>query len=173
MNTNNAKTILITGATDGIGLETAKKLISLGHNVLLHGRNQEKLQAVLSSLATINNDQKIEGHIADLSSFQAVQSLAKEVTAKHDKLDVLINNAGILKTPNTVTVDGLDVRFAVNTLAPILLTQQLLPLLNQSTSRVISLSSAAQAPVNLVALAGDKPLSNMDAYAQSKLALTI
>ncbi|WP_349815642.1 SDR family NAD(P)-dependent oxidoreductase [Paraglaciecola algarum] len=166
------KTILITGASDGIGLATAEKLISLGHNVLLHGRNPDKLQKVVDTLKPVNNEQKIETYIADLSNMQAVQSLAKEVAKNHDSLDVLINNAGILKTANTITDDGLDIRFAVNTFAPILLTRELLPLLSHNTSRVISLSSAAQAPVNLQALAGGVKLDDMGAYAQSKLALT-
>jgi len=102
-----------------------------------------------------------------------VEALAKVVAEKHSSLDVLINNAGIYKTPAPITQEGLDVRFAVNTLAPYLLTQRLLPLLG-SSARVINLSSAAQAPVNLNALAGRIHLSDqMAAYAQSKLAITM
>jgi len=111
--------------------------------------------------------------MADLSRMSDVEALAKAVTERHDKLDVLINNAGVYKTPEPITQEGLDVRFAVNTLAPYLLTQRLLPLLG-SSSRVINLSSAAQAPVNLDALAGRIHLSDeMAAYAQSKLAITM
>ena len=141
------KTILITGSTDGIGLETAKMLVSLGHQVLLHGRNENKLQQVEKTLAEISGSGCIESYLADLSHLSDVEDLAKEVTEQHEKLDVLINNAGIYKTPEPMTQDGLDVRFAVNTIAPYLLTQKLLPLLGTS-GRVISLSSAAQSPVN-------------------------
>lgn len=115
---------------------------------------------------------RVESYLADLSRMADVEALAKAVGEKHDRLDVLINNAGIFKTPNPMTQDGLDVRFVVNTLAPVLLTQRLLPLLGAS-GRVINLSSAAQAPVNIEALAGKGRLADMAAYAQSKLALTM
>jgi NAD(P)-dependent dehydrogenase (short-subunit alcohol dehydrogenase family) len=167
------KTILITGSTDGIGLETAKILASQGHHVLLHGRNPAKLEEVVSMLSEITGGGQIESYVADLSHMADVERLAKAVTERHDKLDVLINNAGVYKTPDPITQEGLDVRFAVNTLAPYLLTQRLLPLLG-SSSRVINLSSAAQAPVNIDALAGRIHLyDQMATYAQSKLAITM
>ena len=161
------KLILITGSTDGIGLETARKLSAKGHTVLLHGRNPAKLDAARRMLGG-----DVEGYVADLSKIVDVEDLAKSVTAKHKKIDVLINNAGVFKTPDPITPDGLDVRFVVNTLAPYVLTQRLLPSMDAS-GRVINLSSAAQAPVNLKALAGQARLADMDAYAQSKLALTM
>lgn len=171
------KTILLTGATDGIGLATAKMLLDQGHLVILHGRNPEKLEVVSQSLlfeihSNQNNGAEIETYVADLADLAAVQKLAEEIIEKHDSLDVLINNAGVLKTPNVITQDGLDIRFVVNTLAPYLLTQQLLPLLG-SDGRVVNLSSAAQAPVNVEALNGDLQLDDMDAYSQSKLAITM
>lgn len=162
------KNILITGATDGIGLETAKRLQPQGHNLLLHGRNPQKLERVKTELSVTG---KVEGYLADLSDMAAVQRLAKSVSDKHKTLDVLINNAGIFKAPAAVTSDGLDVRFAVNTVAPYLLTKALLPLLGRE-GRVVNLSSAAQAPVNLETLAGKGGgLGAMEAYSQSKLAL--
>ena len=167
------KTILITGSTDGIGLETAKMLASQGHHVLLHGRNPAKLKEAEKAIITITGGDSIESYVADLSCMSDVEELAKAVNEKHDRLDVLINNAGIYKTSDPITQEGLDVRFAVNTIAPYLLTQRLLPLLG-SSSRVINLSSAAQAPVNPDALAGRVHLSDqMAAYAQSKLAITM
>ena len=166
------KTILITGSTDGIGLETAKILASQGHNVLLHGRNLEKLEQVQKTLLELKGGGDVEIYVADLSLMDNVEELAKTVAEKHSKLDVLINNAGVYNTPDPVTKDGLDVRFAVNTIAPYLLTQRLLPLLGTS-GRVINLSSAAQSNVKLEALVGRVKLRDGAAYAQSKLALTM
>ena len=100
-----------------------------------------------------------------------VVAFADEVLKTETSLDVLINNAGVYATPAPRTVDGLDIRFAVNTLAPLALTQRLSPLLG-SGGRVINLSSAAQAPVNIAALQGEGELDDHSAYAQSKLALT-
>ena len=125
------KKILLTGATDGIGLVTARKLIAQGHYVLIHGRNATKLAAVEQELAAMNTGE-VESYVADLSGMADVLTMAQAVTEKHDQLDVLINNAGILKTPQTITADGLDIRFVVNTLAPYLLTQKLLLLLGNA-----------------------------------------
>lgn len=167
------KTILITGSTDGIGFEAARKLVGLGHRVLLHGRNEQKLAKAAQALSEELGQGPMETYLADLSSMSEVEALAREVASKHDQLDVLINNAGVLKTREATTPDGLDVRFVVNTIAPYLLTRRLLPLLG-SAGRVINLSSAAQAPVSLAALAGQIPrLGDNAAYAQSKLALTM
>ena len=167
-----SKTILITGSTDGIGLEAAKKLAEQGHRVLLHGRNPEKLQKVADELSSIG---QVESYIADLTDMDAVRSLAKQVSDKHKTLDVLMNNAGILKSPNSRTKYGIDIRFVVNSFAPCLLTELLLPLLKKADKgRVINLSSAAQAPVNPDDMQGESgDLSTMAAYSQSKLALTM
>jgi NAD(P)-dependent dehydrogenase (short-subunit alcohol dehydrogenase family) len=166
------KRILITGATDGIGLQTARALVESGHHVLIHGRSADKLQDLATQLAALPGDGQVQSYQADFSRLDDVARMAKEVAAEHTALDVLINNAGVLKTPSPVTADGFDVRFVVNTFAPWLLTQALLPLFN-AAGRIINLSSAAQASVDLEALAGNKTLSDMEAYAQSKLALTM
>ena len=167
------KTILITGSTDGIGLETARMLVSQGHHVLIHGRNPAKLEEAEIMLSSLPGAGNLESYLADLSRMADVEALAKAVADKHAKLDVLINNAGIFRTPEPITQDGLDVRFVVNTLAPYLLAQKLLPLIGAS-GRVINLSSAAQSPVNPEALAGRLKLADeFDAYAQSKLAITM
>jgi NAD(P)-dependent dehydrogenase (short-subunit alcohol dehydrogenase family) len=170
------KTILITGSTDGIGLETARALVSLGHHVLLHGRNPKKLDAAERELSALPGGGEVESFAADLSDLAQVEALADAVTdavtAKQARLDVLINNAGVFAVPEPITGDGLDVRFVVNTIAPYVLTRRLLPLLEPS-GRVVNLSSAAQSPVDLRALAGELRLSDGPAYAQSKLALTM
>ena len=161
------KTIFITGATDGIGKLTAKTLASQGHKILLHGRNPGKLGAVA---AEIGGDTIC--YVADFSRIAEVEAMATQVLAQHDHLDVLINNAGVFKTQHPRTPAGLDVRFVVNTFAPYVLTQRLLPII-PGTGRIVNLSSAAQAPVNPAAMAGRITLDDMGAYAQSKLAITI
>jgi len=166
------KTILITGSTDGIGLETAKALSSAGHSILLHGRDAAKLADAKANLEAIAGHGSVETYVADLSDMAAVEALAGAVMARHDRIDVLINNAGVFAVPDVRTTDGLDIRFAVNTIAPYLLTRRLRPLLDKS-ARVVNLSSAAQSPVDLEALAGNASLSDSAAYGQSKLALTM
>ncbi|MEM7268850.1 MAG: SDR family NAD(P)-dependent oxidoreductase [Pseudomonadota bacterium] len=161
------KTILITGATDGIGLETAKLLAAEGHLILLHGRSEAKLEAARAAVGGAT-----EVYVADLSDMSAVQRLAEEVAGAHEKIDVLINNAGVFKTPQRTTPDGQDVRFVVNTLAPYALTRALLPKI-PTDGRIINLSSAAQAPVSIRALHGEEMVKDMEAYAQSKLAITM
>lgn len=112
------KIILVTGATDGIGFETAKMLVSLGHTVLLHGRNVEKLQNVEKELSALPEAGRVETYVADMSKMSDVEALVKEVAEKHASLDVLINNAGGYGVKNLKTEEGLDARFAVNTIAP-------------------------------------------------------
>ena len=166
------KTILITGSTDGIGLATAKSLAEQGHHILLHGRSAEKLAKAKETLTALASVDHITSYQADLSNLSDVAAFAKDIAENHNQLDVLINNAGVYKTPNTTTKAGLDIRFVVNTVAPYLLTKHLLSLLG-SKGRVINLSSAAQSTVNPAALKGEAQLSDSDAYAQSKLALTM
>ncbi|MCV2403547.1 SDR family NAD(P)-dependent oxidoreductase [Marinomonas sp. C2222] len=167
-----SKHILITGATDGIGLLTAEKLVTQGHHVLIHGRNAKKLEAVKDKLIALDKG-SVTSFQADLSNLSEVRGLIQEITASVAHLDVIINNAGVYKTNAPVVENNLDVRFVVNTIAPYLLTKHLMPLM-PSTGRVVNLSSAAQAPVDFKALNGDYPIDNqLSAYAQSKLAITM
>jgi len=174
------KTILLTGATDGIGLETAKLLAAQGHKLLLHGRNPTKLAAAKSAVEQVcqadGETPTVETYVADFSKLGDVNTMAQQVLDQHKQIDVLLNNAGVFKLPyeHERTGDGLDARFAVNTLAPYLLTKRLLPLIPPHKGRVINLSSAAQSPVNLMALAGSGGrMQDFSAYAQSKLAITM
>lgn len=105
-----SKTILITGSTDGIGLLTAKTLAAQGHKILLHGRSQVKLDAAVAEVGGTTG-----AYVADLSKMADVTALADAILADHDRLDVLINNAGVYKVPQTRAPEGHDVRFVVNT----------------------------------------------------------
>lgn len=161
------KTILITGATDGIGLLTARKLAAAGHAVLLHGRDDARLAAAAQAVGG-----SAKTYRADLSRMGDVERLAQAVMADHGTLDVLINNAGILKSPEVETEAGRDIRFDVNTIAPYVLALRLSPILPKD-GRIVNLSSAAQARVDVAAMGAFRPMDDMEAYAQSKLALTI
>lgn len=166
------KTILITGSTDGIGLETAKMLASTGHHILLHGRNPAKLEDAEKALSGLPGAGRPECYVADLSRMSDVEALAEAVAEKHIAVDALINNAGVYQALKSDRQDGLDVRFVVNTIAPYLLTRRILPLMGAS-GRVINLSSAAQSSVDPNALRGQRQLSTGEAYAQSKLAIVM
>lgn len=167
------RTILLTGATSGLGLATAEALAPLGHRLLLHGRDPARVQALVARLGQHRADPGgLEPWVADLSSMEQVHRLADAILARHDRIDVLVNNAGIFKADEPRTEEGLDLRFAVNALAPYLLTLRLLPLLDRH-SRVVNLSSAAQSSVDPAALRGEVSLDHGAAYAQSKLALTM
>ncbi len=166
------KTILITGATDGIGLETAKMIAPSGHRLLLHGRNLKKLEAAVKSVSSIKHAGDVKPYRADFSILPEVDALAAAIKNDFETLDVLINNAGVFKLSHPMTQNGYDARFIVNLVAPYKLTKALLPMLGES-GRVVNLSSAAQAPVDLEAFLQKKTISDSEAYAQSKLGLTM
>lgn len=168
------KTIFITGSTDGIGKLAAIKLAKDGHTIVLHGRNPQKLSKVIEEVKSLAQNENITGFAADFSDLQEVKSLAQELKAALTQIDILINNAGIFKSPTSDNPDGLDIRYVVNYLAPYQLTEDLLPLLQKGNEpRLINLSSAAQAPVRKAVLQGTAKLSENETYAQSKLALTM
>lgn len=166
------KTIFLSGSTDGIGLEAAKKLAGLGHNLILHGRNRAKLDQALEQVVSVNASGRIKGYLSDFSRHDDVTNLATRLRDNFGHLDILVNNAGIFRTNSPITKDGIDVRFMVNAIAPVMLCQLLLPLLPKD-GRIINLSSAAQAPVDIKAMDGRTQLEPLPAYAQSKLALTM
>ncbi len=168
------KTILITGSTDGIGKGAALLFAQSGYKVILHGRNATKLNSVMEEVQGLAPSASVTGYVADFTDLKAVQELAHRILAEVPQIDVLINNAGVFNSAKSKTSAGLDPRFVVNYLAPYILTHALLPHLKQQAgSRIINLSSAAQAPVSMAALQGKQRLSAQGAYAQSKLALTM
>lgn len=168
------KTVLITGATDGIGKLAAIKLAKEGHTIYIHGRNKEKLDLTISEIKEISNNENVEGFVADFSDLDSVRQMAKQINVKLTKIDVLINNAGVYKSSISQNKDGLDIRFVVNYFAPYLLTNELIPLINRgSEPRIINVSSAAQSSISYEVLLGKEKRSEGDCYAQSKLALTM
>jgi NAD(P)-dependent dehydrogenase (short-subunit alcohol dehydrogenase family) len=168
------KTILITGSTDGVGKLLSVKLAGEGHAIYVHGRNSEKLDSLISELKSTAKNENINGFTADFSDLNAVKQMADQINKALPKIDVLINNAGVFKSVESHNKQGLDTRFVVNYLAPYLLTGKLIGLLNKGTDPcIINLSSAAQSSVSICALSGKEQISQAEAYAQSKLALTM
>ncbi len=167
------KVILITGSTDGIGRQAALELAALGSTVIVHGRDASRGKTVVEEIQTATGNQKVDLFTADLSSQKQVRQLATEVTRRYDHLHVLINNAGVFMNERQVTEDGLETTFAVNHLAPFLLTNLLLDLLKKSApSRIITVSSVVhtRGRIDFDNLQAEKKFGGYDAYALSKLA---
>lgn len=164
------QTILITGSTDGIGKLTALELAKKRANVIVHGRNKEKVNKVVAEIKTKN--EKVNGFTSDFSSLNEVRKFADDLKKEYKALDVLINNAGVGFADERYSKDGYELRFAVNYLVPFLLTHLLLPeLKNAAPSRIVNVSSAGQSPVNFDDIMLEKNFNATQAYCQSKLAL--
>jgi NAD(P)-dependent dehydrogenase (short-subunit alcohol dehydrogenase family) len=125
-------TILVTGATDGLGRRVAQELAAKGATVLLHGRSPERLEATLEELRSQTGSEKVNSYLADLFSLAAVRHLAERIFSEHDRLDVLVNNAGLISPERGESEEGCELTFAVNYLSHFLLTRLLLPLLKDS-----------------------------------------
>ncbi|MDD2472864.1 MAG: SDR family NAD(P)-dependent oxidoreductase [Methanoculleus sp.] len=167
------QTILVTGSTDGIGKAAARLLAEQGHRVLIHGRDPTKGRAVLAELKAATGSDRLSLFIGDLSVQEQVRRLAREVGDAHDRLNVLINNAGVFMPERAVAPGGVEMTVAVNFLAPFLLTHDLLPLLMESApARVVNVASIAHRSVRSVDwenLPGFQNYDAYDAYAVSKL----
>jgi NAD(P)-dependent dehydrogenase (short-subunit alcohol dehydrogenase family) len=169
------KTVLITGANQGIGKATAIALAKKGARVVIVARNPEKGRAALAEVqAAGGGGDRAELIVADLSSQEQVRRVAAEFRSKHDRLDVLINNAGVFVPERHTTVDGLEESFGLNHLGYFLLTQELLDLLRKSApARIINVSSEAHrgATMQWDDLQFERHrYRGMKAYQQSKLA---
>jgi len=166
--------IFVTGSTDGIGKATAEELLSRGAEVIIHGRNAKKGQNVQRELKEKTGRESPDLLIADLSDQNQVRQLAQDLLSHYTRLDVLINNAGTYEKVRQVTADGVEMTFAVNYLAPFLLTHSLLPLLKKSApSRIVSVASGAHEDVDRVDwdnLQGERHYDPWDTYARSKFA---
>jgi NAD(P)-dependent dehydrogenase (short-subunit alcohol dehydrogenase family) len=169
------QTVLVTGATDGLGKALAGELAARGATVLLHGRSEERLEESLRKIREATGDDHARGYCADFASLAEVRRLAGEVARDHGRLDLLVNNAGIgggrPGARREESADGHELRFAVNYLAPFLLTDLLLPLLRASApARIVNVASAGQAPIDFEDVMLEHGYDGMRAYSQSKLA---
>jgi retinol dehydrogenase 12 len=172
MNDPHIKTVLITGATEGLGRATALALAKQNTRLFLHGRNQAKLAEVLAAAISAGAAPGTRTFIADFNELGQVRQLANDVTAATEKLDVLINNAAAMFSTRRVTSDGFEANFGINCLATTLLTLMLLPqLLARPGSRIVNLSSVSykQAKPNFDDLQAETGYSMQGAYFTSKL----
>ena len=166
-------TVFVTGATDGLGRALADRLATDGHTLILHGRDATKLADVAAAL---KDRTEVHTALADLADLTQVRKLATDVRAVTDRLDVFVSNAGIggglpAGRTRTTTVDGYELRFAVNYLAGFLLTLELLPLLRAGApARIVNVASLGQHPLDFDDLMLEHGYSGGRAYAQSKLA---
>jgi retinol dehydrogenase-12 len=163
---------LVTGATAGIGLETAIGLARAGMRVILHGRDPMRTEEARYIVADQSGSTRIEAMVADFGSLAAVRGLAEKVLAAHDRLDVLVNNAGLIAPRFRLSEDGYELTVAVNHLAPFLLTNLLLDRLRASvSSRIVTVASMAHrgAKLDLTTLTGPQDWAPLKAYGRSKL----
>ena len=138
------KTCLVTGATSGIGTETARALAERGAHVVIAGRNAERAEATRADIVRRSGNRKVDVLLADLASLAEVRKLAGAFLEGYDRLHLLVNNAGLVNNQREVTVDGFESTFAVNHLAYFLLTNLLLPRLRESApARIVSVASDA------------------------------
>lgn len=165
------KNILITGSTDGIGKETARRLAAADCRVWIHGRNDSRLQQTRKEITEETGNRQIETVRADFSSLKEVKRMSMELYQRMGQLDVLINNAGVMSGFRENTMDGYDRTFQVNYLSPFLLTNLLLPLMKESEQgRIIHVASMTHAKeIDFDNLAFSKQYTGSLAYSATKL----
>ena len=168
------KTVLVTGATSGIGLEASVALARQGARVIMVGRNQAKTEAARADVASRSGSKEVSSLLADFASQASVRALADAVRSRADRLDVLVNNAGGVNKARTVTADGIETTFAVNHLGYFLLTNLLLDLVVKSApARVVTVASVGhrRGTLDFEDLGFERGgYSIMRAYSRSKLA---
>jgi NAD(P)-dependent dehydrogenase (short-subunit alcohol dehydrogenase family) len=164
------KVVLITGSTDGLGRDVARRVGALGAHVIVHGRNQERGQAVVDDI-TRDGKGTARFYAADFASLDDVRRFAETLLRDYDRLDVLVNNAGVLLRDRQVSRDGHEMHFAVNYLAGFLLTRTLLPVIVRSApARVVNVASGAQSAIDFGDVMLERPGRAGEGYSQSKLA---
>ncbi len=164
---------LITGATDGIGKATALALAGSDATVILHGRDPDKTARAVAEIESVTGSDKLHTVLADFASLDQVAALAEHIWREFGQLDVLINNAGQINDRRLLSQDGFELTFAVNYLAPFLLTQKLLPVLQANEpARIVTVSSSAMGGgvIDLDDLQSERHFDGWQAYANTKLA---
>ncbi len=167
------KVCLVTGATNGIGLEASKALASLGATVVLVGRDRGRIETALTYVRHAVPDAKVDSLQADFTCLKEVRALAEAFKARYSRLDALLNNAGLVLHERQVTKDGFEATLGINHLAPFLLTHQLMDVLKSSgPARVVNVSSDAHkfARLDLSDLQAERGFRMMRVYGNSKLA---
>ena len=168
--TASQRVALVTGSTDGLGREVARRLAAEGAHVIVHGRNVERGKALVAEVAA-GGKGSARFYQADFASLAEVRRLAGEIRRDYTRLDVLVNNAGLIVPRREVSKDGHEMQFAVNYLSGYLLTYSLLPLLEKGTSpRIVNVSSLAASPIDFTDVMLERGYSSNRAYGQSKLA---
>jgi NAD(P)-dependent dehydrogenase (short-subunit alcohol dehydrogenase family) len=173
------QTILVTGATDGLGRLLAGDLAAGGATVLLHGRDSRRVEDTRHEIADATGNDRLATYVADFGDPANAERLADEVAATNDRVDVLVNNAGLGAYPGgsterEVNSKGHELHMAVNYLAPYVLTRRLVPLLERSVpARIVNVASAGQADVDFDDLMFDDSYDGFEAYRRSKLALVM
>jgi NAD(P)-dependent dehydrogenase (short-subunit alcohol dehydrogenase family) len=168
--TMKGKTVLITGSTDGLGREVARRVAARGAHVIVHGRNQERGRAVVDEITKDGNG-TARFYAADLASLAEVRALAETLKRDYRQIHVLVNNAGVLVRDRQVSKDGHELHFAVNYLAGFLLTRSLLPTLVASApARIVNVASVGQSPIDFSDVMLERPGRAREGYSQSKLA---
>ena len=163
------KVVMITGSTDGLGREVARRVGALGAQVIVHGRNAERGKAVVDEI-TKDGRGSAKFYAADLSSLAEVRTLAQTIMRDYKRIDVLVNNAGVLLQERQVSKDGHEMHFAVNYLAGFLLTRTLLPTIVASApSRIVNVASVSQSPIDFTDVMLERPGAAGNGYGQSKL----
>ena len=166
---------MVTGASRGIGLEAARGLAQLGATVVLTGRNRDRTEAAVADVIATTGNPRVSCLLADFSSLSDVRELADEYLRNHESLHVLIHNAGVWHPRHTLSKDGFEDTFAVNTLAPFLLSQRLLPVMTRSQpARIVNVSSRLHRKVDVSDVLEPKSSRSyrgLHAYSCSKLAL--
>ena len=175
-NNMQGKICMVTGANSGIGKETALGLAQMGATVVMVCRDRARGEAAQSEIKTKSGNNGVDLLLADLSSQQSIRQLVENFRQRYTQLHVLINNAGVYMLTRRTTVDGLEMMFAVNYLAPFLLTNLLLDVLKASApARIVNVSSGAHEAgyIKMDDLQAEKRYRSMRAYGQSKLALVL
>lgn len=171
MNLIKDKTVLITGSTDGIGKQTAVDIAKLGAKVIVHGRNKDKASLAADEVKQKSGGANVEYVLGDLSSIEQIRKMSEDIHQRFDKIDVLINNAGVYKTERELNEKGFELTFAINHLSYFLLTGLLLDLVKKSDyARIVNVASMAHGQeLAFDNLNGESYYDGYDAYSRSKL----